>query len=90
MFSDKSEIYSGAAPDSRSEIIFSVLKIILKAFVEIIRDSCTIDSAGMQQFDAVVQYIRSNFHSFVADDKLFEVLMEDIVQSTYSRCIDEI
>jgi hypothetical protein len=90
IFSDKTEFYSGSVPDSRVEIVFSVLKIVLKAFAEKIRADCVIDLAGYQQFDGLLQYIRSNFQAFVADDKLFEMLLEEINQSASSRCIDEI
>ncbi|KAI6661613.1 Vacuolar protein sorting-associated protein 51-like [Oopsacas minuta] len=74
---------------NKFSILTGIIKITLKGFLEAVR-ACTFGKYGLQQMQLDLAYLHIYIWRFVANENLILDLIEDILTSSVSRCIDPI
>lgn len=81
--------YYSSVQFNKFSILTGVIKIALKAFLEAAR-VCTFGKYGLQQMQLDLAYLHIYIWRFVANENIIQDLIEDILTSSVSRCIDPI
>ena len=81
--------YYSSVQFNKFSILTVIIKISLKAFLEGVR-SCTFGQYGLQQMQVDLAYLHIYIWPFVANENLIQDLIEDILTSAVSRCVDAI
>ena len=89
VFSEKLDIFIDLQ-FRKTSILSSIIKLLLKAYVECIRLK-TFSRYGLQQVQVDINYLYNYLWSFVNnDDRFITNLLEEVVSSTAMRCLDPV
>ncbi|KAF9433776.1 Vacuolar protein sorting-associated protein 51 [Entomortierella beljakovae] len=90
LFSDRVEIFIRCQDLNRTGIMFGIIKILLKAWVESVRMK-TFGKGGFQQVQTDAEFAKIWLWRFAtADERLMHSLLEETQQIAYRRCIDAV
>ena len=88
LFLERMEVYGKSIqPENRNGVMQSLVKIILKTFMEITRLR-TLGKSGYQQIQVDVEYIRMHFWRFVPEEKLVNQMVDEVMASALARCLE--
>ncbi|KAL7753221.1 hypothetical protein RI367_000996 [Sorochytrium milnesiophthora] len=88
MFRDKMEFF-GDVNASRPAILAAVLRIVLKAWVERVRET-TLNRFAFQQTIVDVEYCKTHLRKYASGDRQISDLLDEVLTSAYRRCTDPV
>ncbi|XP_074108310.1 vacuolar protein sorting 51 isoform X1 [Cotesia typhae] len=86
LFSERIEIFA-PVQFTKASILTGIIKISLKTFLECVRLR-TFSKYGLQQIQVDTHYLQLYLWRFVADENLVNFLLEEILSSTFHRCLE--
>jgi len=66
-----------------------VIRIFLQSFYECVRMK-TFGKFGFQQIQVETHFMRKTLRRYVEDHNAFDLLLDEVLSSTYDRCTDPI
>ncbi|KAI9283809.1 hypothetical protein BC943DRAFT_327099 [Umbelopsis sp. AD052] len=88
LFQERIEIYGHIDP-SASDVCSALVKVMLKAYNEILRE-VTLTKYAFWQLQVDVEYLRIVLWKFARNEKLLSSMLEEICASAYRRCTQPI
>ncbi|KAI3380339.1 hypothetical protein SNEBB_003308 [Seison nebaliae] len=90
LFSEQIKIFDNEIGEKgkcvkREDITNGVIKIMLKTFIEAVR-LCTFNQFGLQQMQVDANYLLTNLWTYVLDETMLQVLIDQLINSTVVRC----
>ncbi|KJE89559.1 hypothetical protein CAOG_001004 [Capsaspora owczarzaki ATCC 30864] len=83
LFSERIEIF-GAVDFTKNSIVTGIFKITLKASARL----RTFNKFGLQQIQVDTHYLRLNLWHLITDENLLNSLLDEVVTSTSTRCVE--
>ncbi|KAF9980370.1 Vacuolar protein sorting-associated protein 51 [Modicella reniformis] len=88
LFSDRVDIFIRCQDLNRTGIMFGIIKILLKAWTEFVRQK-TFGRGGFQQVQVDAEFAKVWLWRFAtADERWMHSLLEETQQTAFRRCID--
>jgi len=73
----------------QKSIVEGVIRIFLQSFYECVRMK-TFGKFGFQQIQVETHFMRKTLRRYVEDHNAFDLLLDEVLSSTYDRCTDPI
>jgi len=86
LFSERIDIF-GPVTFHRRAIMFGIVKILLKTFIECVRLK-TFNKNGVQQLQIDAKYLQHELSRFVSDENIVFALLDEAVTSAEIRCTE--
>ncbi|VDK76706.1 unnamed protein product [Dibothriocephalus latus] len=86
LFFQRTDIFAPVEA-TRESILFGVIKIGLKAFVECARTR-VFSKFGLHQIQVDCHFLHIHLWKFVSDEKQLQAVLEDVLSSVVQRCIE--
>nr|VZI03369.1 unnamed protein product [Spirometra erinaceieuropaei] len=86
LFFQRTDIFAPVEA-TRESILFGIIKIGLKAFVECARTR-VFSKFGLHQIQVDCHFLHIHLWKFVSDEKQLQAVLEDVLSSVVQRCIE--
>ncbi|KAJ3170682.1 Vacuolar protein sorting-associated protein 51 [Geranomyces variabilis] len=87
LFAERVE-YHGPVEMTRTAVLTSVSRVILKCFVELVRVAA-FNAGGFQQTQLDVELLKTHLWQHCSDERLFNSLLDEVLTCAYRRCLPD-
>ncbi|CAO3646340.1 unnamed protein product [Cunninghamella echinulata] len=85
LFAERVDIYRSVDPSINS-ICGGLVRMVVKAFQETVRQLQGIDNILYQQLQLDIEFIQHTFWSYTTEEKWLSTILQDIIAGAYLRC----